>query len=488
MWTQDKPCAANESEVSVLYENSPDFPDEASDGRALALPLVVSLICTGVVVSLFPLPQRGSLNWPQLVALAFLYIGAAASVHSGVVSLVCRAFREHMGYPTWLLTVEIWGCVGWVLLIVLLAKERSPWVCVTVPLTIGSSVGFLKARVKRRDRAKEEALGETRRPEIFSVDEGPSSWQALLPTAAIAVAGQIGMGALLAQRTWVAGILFAIGAAIFVWRSPLKHGDHPHPDQRRILRSSAMLSLFIVTLSGLTLLPFLKKGYRVNGLEDLLKIQRTAIARPETGKHERSAAAGYSGIVLVTLPKPHHEIIPPTNADPLHLAGALTKPVVIPFDGAYWYFQIPDTRPSADARIQRGDPLTTNIRSTNRIPIVMEAHQILTSSINLSCCKALKLNMVNADNHAGRITVEILLRDTAAKPISVVSLGRIVIPSSKTQSISFERPPTYEAMTFHFPSRAHRANFNEITVIVTPDWDRALAGSKVSIQNFVLLP
>jgi len=449
----DKPCAANDGEFSVLDKGGPDSPEGSSeDGRALTLPLMGSLICTGVVVSLFPLPQRESLSLPQAVAFAIVYMGTAACVHLVVVSLICRAFREHLRYPPLLLIAEIWGCAGWLLFLALLMKERSPWVCAAAPLTIWSSVGFLKARADRQDTAKDEALGDPKRPELFSLEEGSSALRALLPTAMIAVAGQLGIVALLAQRMWIAGVLFATGAAMFVWRAPLKRGDCPNPDPRKIFRSSAMFSLIIIALLGLTLLPFLKKGYRVNGLENLLGIRRTALVRPESVRHERSPAAGYPGIVLVTPPKPHHDIVAPTSADPLHWTGTLTKPLVIQFDGAYWYFQIPDTRPGPDARIRRGDPLTTSIRSTNRIPIMMEAHQTLTSSINIHCCRALKLNLVNADNQAGRIAVEILLVDSAAKPISLVSLGSIVIPSSKTQSISFERPPTDEALTFHFPS------------------------------------
>jgi hypothetical protein len=186
--------------------------------------------------------------------------------------------------------------------------------------------------------------------------------------------------------------------------------------------------------------------------------------------------------------KPHREIVPPIRADPLHSTGALAKPLEIPFDGAYWYFQISDTRPGPDARIQRGDPLSTNIQSTNRIRIAMEAHQTLTSSINMNCCKAMQLNLVNADNQEGRIAVKVLLSDTVARPFSAVSLGSAVIPSSKAHLISFQRPPTNESMTFRFPPNVHGADFNSIAALVRPDWDRALAGSKVSIQSIVLLP
>jgi hypothetical protein len=38
------------------------------------------------------------------------------------------------------------------------------------------------------------------------------------------------------------------------------------------------------------------------------------------------------------------------------------------------------------------------------------------------------------------------------------------------------------------PAMAHGKRFDEITVIIKPSSDRALAGSKIAIQNFVLIP
>jgi hypothetical protein len=478
------------TETRSVFERRPTLTECSSeDSIALTLPLVGSLICTGAAVSLFSLPQDASLSWPQLLGSACLYVGAVACVHASVVWCVCRAFREHIRRPTWLLIVEIWGCSGWLPFIAFLEKERSLWVCAVVPLIVGTSVRFLKRRVEGQDKTKEGVLGESSPREIFYVEEDSPAWRALLPTAVIATATQAGIVALLTQQIWITGCLFAISTAILVWRYPLKPESlHPRRDRQRMLRSSAMHSLFIMALVGIALIPFLKRNSRAIGLEDLLGIQHTVSLRSSSAKHMRTSAAGYPGIVLMLPPKPHQQIVAPISADPLHWAGALAKPVVIAFDGAYWYFQIPDTRPRPDARIQRGDPLTMSIRSTNRVPIAMEAHQTLTTSIDMNCCKAMQLNLINADNQAGRIAVEVQLRDTVARPSSALSLGSLIIPSSKAHFISFRRPPTNESMTFRFPPGVHSAKFNEITVIVRPDSDRALAGSKVSIQDFVLVP
>jgi hypothetical protein len=38
------------------------------------------------------------------------------------------------------------------------------------------------------------------------------------------------------------------------------------------------------------------------------------------------------------------------------------------------------------------------------------------------------------------------------------------------------------------PAKAHGRRFDEITVVIKPSSGRALAGSKIAIQNFVLVP
>ena len=86
------------------------------------------------------------------------------------------------------------------------------------------------------------------------------------------------------------------------------------------------------------------------GLEALLAIQQAPSSRSTIVEDTRSSGTAYSGVILMLPLKPPHELVPPVRADELHLAGALAKPIVIPFDGAYWYFKRPDARPKPDAR------------------------------------------------------------------------------------------------------------------------------------------
>lgn len=353
---------------------------------------------------------------------------------------------------------------------------------------IGSAAHFLKRNGDWQDSEEVDASGETGNLALFYTEEIPPLWQTLLPNAIAVIAAQLGVGALLGGRTWIGGSLFSISLAILIWRSPDKRRTAlPYQNRQQIVRS-AQRSILILILVAVALMPFLKRGHRTMGVETLLGILSDPSSRPMIAKDTRSSGTEYSGVILMLPPKPHHEIVPSVHNDELHLAGTFAKPIVIPFEGVYWYFKRPDTRPKPDARVQRGDPLKANIRSTDRLPLLMEAHQVLPTSIMMDCCKALRVELVNADDRPGAITIETWLRDSSTKSAQIWSLGSVVIPSSNIRSVSLTRSPINETLTFRFPPGARGRKFDEITLIIRPAKERALAGSQVAIQNFVLVP
>lgn len=221
---------------------------------------------------------------------------------------------------------------------------------------------------------------------------------------------------------------------------------------------------------------------------NLLGMTRATSLLPGAAKGNEPPGGEYSGIVLLLPPKPHNEVVPPRLGDHSGTTGVSGKPIVIPFDGAYWYFKRPDNRPRRDAKVQRGDPLKGSIRSTDRLPLLMAAHQALLRPIAMTCCKALQVELINADNRLGAITIEVLLRDVSGPSNPTLSLGNVVIPSSTARFIPFDRGPVKEKLTFRFPPGEQNQSFDQITVLIKPSWERALAGSRVAIADFVLVP
>ena len=99
--------------------------------------------------------------------------------------------------------------------------------------------------------------------------------------------------------------------------------------------------------------------------------------------------------MVLTLPvKAHPRVEPPKRSERSEFSNVFRKPVVIPFDGAYWYFKQPDTHPKADAHHEEGDPIKANVRSTDRRELAMEAHQTLGSAIAGDCCRGMRIDLL----------------------------------------------------------------------------------------------
>ena len=117
-----------------------------------------------------------------------------------------------------------------------------------------------------------------------------------------------------------------------------------------------------------------------------------------------------------------------------------------------------------------------------------EAHQAIAPAVKMDCCRALRLNLINADTRSGAIYIEVILRDTESKPHSAVSLGTMVLPSSNSGPIDLMREPVHDTLFFRFPHQPHPERFSEITVRIKAAPERALANSQVSVESFVLVP
>jgi hypothetical protein len=56
-----------------------------------------------------------------------------------------------------------------------------------------------------------------------------------------------------------------------------------------------------------------------------------------------------------------------------------------------------------------------------------------------------------------------------------------VIPSSVARSNPRNRSPVDEILTFPFPARTHKKQFDEITVVIKPAKERSLVGACITI-------
>jgi hypothetical protein len=248
---------------------------------------------------------------------------------------------------------------------------------------------------------------------------------------------------------------------------------------------------FVFTV--IALLPYLKVSFFHGGLPALARAKDTDEAQP-TKDQLASASDGYSGIILLSPSEERERIIAPVKHEVVpNFSHKFMEPVEIPFDGAYWYFKAPDKAPRPTARVVRGSSTKTTIRSSDRYPLLMEAHQKLTNPIDLGCCSAIQMVVQNADRREGAIALELWVRkDSTPRPV-VHYLGTMAIPSSErriaTSSYAASPPlPSEEKLIFPIPSAMDGIEFDEITVVVRLAPARARTGAQIAIRKFVLEP
>jgi hypothetical protein len=254
---------------------------------------------------------------------------------------------------------------------------------------------------------------------------------------------------------------------------------------------------FVLTV--IALLPYLKVSPFRGGM-----LRAKTTQREGSKTNPAQASDGYSGIILLPLIEQQKRIVLPVKHEFTNFSSKFTQPMEIPFDGVYWYFKPPDKAPRPTAQVVRGSSTKAVIRSSDRYPLLMEAHQRLEAPLDLGCCSAMELVVENADHREGAIALELWVRkqanpkSAARQRVNAVApeqaphyLGTVAIPSSELPigtgaNVSGKRAE--EKLRFPIPAAMDGTLFDEITVVVKPAPTRARAGAQIAIRKFVLEP
>ena len=444
----------------------------------LLLPMLGSVLSTSIIASILILPpQKPTLSLQQLLLRSALYLTIAATIHIVTVWSIWRLIREYVEPSLGSLTVHIWAVTVWLPVITMFTAEHSLWISCIVPWAAANAITFLNLwSCLPQEDAPAAFIGHT----FLQPPSTRPLWRTLLPYCITVSTMQAGVAALSTGHSWSGTALMSASVMLFLVRHPFVQGKAR--SRRKFSRFSLLQTAAVFFLISTALTPYLQEAYGLRSLAARLAV------RVITPTIKRASGSHYSGIILTLRAKPHPRILPPAASERINFSGVLAKPVIVPFDGVYWYFQQPETRPGADAHSQRGDPIKANIRSIDSRKLAMEAHQKLVTPIWGGCCHAIRVDLLNADDRPGSIRIELLLRDTSAKPGSSLLLGSIAIPSSQIPRIPLNRPPVAESLRFPMPAKAHGRRFDEITVVIQPSENRALGGSKIAIQSFTFVP
>ena len=191
---------------------------------------------------------------------------------------------------------------------------------------------------------------------------------------------------------------------------------------------------------------------------------------------------GYQTIVLWPIKKPEKVIpSPPVNIDPSGLGTG--KPFIIPFYGPYWYFKFPGETPGPNAQTTHADPLKASVRSTDRAPLLMNAHQYLANPIDLSCCREIQIVFRN-DVALGALAVALSLTDSQKKQTQPLGVKLVTATPLTLHPAS----AVEQTLAFPIPKSAIIQTFDAITVTLVSNPSNATLGRRVAIEKFIMIP
>ena len=457
---------------------------------ALLLPTVGTLLVTGAAVGLLcPAPRPGSLSWVGLATTALGWMVLAGAVHAGAVFGICRIFREQGGVAAGPVAARVWWSVAWLPGLMLLLHEDSIWGAVVLPVIVGSAALFVRRRVPATETNWAAATAAGVSAGLFDWNPPlPLVWT-LLPAVLVSIALEAGVGAVLAQRFGLSGVLFAAGMAVMAWVVPVRWqslaGDGG-VTVRKMVGDAAPGFLLLM----FALLPFLVHS-RLSGMMALvLRVQRPGSTRQAPRLRESGVRAGgeLSGVILTLPPKPREKRVPPSLMSRAETTGAVAKTLVLPFDGAYWYFRSPETHPRRDAKRVLGDPLKVEVRSTDRMALQMEAHQRLEPALSLRCCSAIRVAVRSANDRSGSLWVELVLEDGTEDIAAGKAPMRQTLGWKEVMSRAVGGAAAEEVLTFPVPATVRSRKIDAITVMMHPAWLGAQVGAHVRVERFELVP
>jgi hypothetical protein len=442
---------------------------------------------------LFNLPASREPSLRSLFIRALLFVGGAVLAgmagsrfywnrsSAALKAIAPLSFRRFV-----LVNAEAWV---WVPAIVLLSRQDSPVCAVLCALGAALLSNGLRRALSRSIDLQDWRLhtSEFEKHEMFAatLQSPPREPQGYVIAFSIYLAGYL----LIKHFDLIAGIPLALCAFLVVWhltREPAPTTNNATVNPRAADRlASVTIAAFLVTL--LVLMFGIAHRNRVEAASVPTARGGGEVNRRNSGKSAGAFVSGFESVILWPAPE-KKKIVPPRLVNSSPLATRAAKPLVIHFDGAYWYFQPPDKHPGPNAHQTYGSPLVVDIGTNNFFPLTMEAVQRLNTAIRLAPYREIQVTVENRDNIPGPIALSVVLTDTTTPGKPSLSLGTESVLSSEPGSFTVKPAPTEEVLRFFVPEQSTTRKFDEITVFFLPDVAHFQVGPKIAIQQFVMVP
>jgi hypothetical protein len=183
----------------------------------------------------------------------------------------------------------------------------------------------------------------------------------------------------------------------------------------------------------------------------------------------------FPGVILMPDPRPVARLVVPPPAG-LSTGATPAQPYGIPFDGPYLYYRWPQRRPPATSILQHGTPAQMSFSTTDHMALNMEAVQKFDEPVDLSCCRAVRIDIWNADKFPDTVALELYCNESR--------VGSAPVKSTP----DFNREPLVAvAETVEIPVGAPRS-CTEFKVVFRRRILHMDKSARIALERFVLVP
>lgn len=466
--------------------------------RSRSLPFLAGFLVSCTVAALtFQQPSFHSLSWPHLLGIALEQVLTVSLICVVTVALLLpsKMYRDREQYVQAVRRASV--AALWIAPLVLFVRENSSWaifVSATLTVLIASQ---LNDAPNASDANQDDELLTS-----LSPDPLPLFFRfGLLASFLAAICAQVSVVAGIADQVLMGALLIAIAFGVWAWAYRRGEG-HSAPSRQRPYSKPLISFLAVFLLMVLGLMPFLRQGsghrnlagaypwpwHRPTGAN--AQPPRAGAMVPRSKAGFVTGGSGNRGIILWPEKQLVTKLVAPTPVmtNAVESRGN-AKPLVIPFDGVYWFFKSPDIQPPSESRQAQISPETVDIRSTDHQPLSIEAYDHLANLIDLDCCSRIEVAIRNADRYPQSVSLELSLMNTMLPHKPSVSLGRVMVNSTPPWNLyETKRPAINETLRFAIPSQKLLRGFDEMKIVFRLDQARADADARIAIDHFVLIP
>ncbi len=452
---------------------------------------LINALIAGIIVCRLPNETSPSLASVLIHAAGYVAVGVAGGIMGTYIYWLSpwTATRQQPPIPFPLLAIVCASGWVWIPSMILFGDSLSAGAAIVATIATYALVSGLRRAsyfisVPAAAGPAHAAPGEARMFEE-SLYRPPAD----LAGYAIALSLYAAGASLAVHSNYGAAGLLAVGAALFAWRRTL---PREHFLERGRQYASAAVRVAIVIIPAILITAWaLLDGVSYRNRTAAAGSNSSPLSTSKIGIHKPRVVTvaynvGYESVILWPPPQ-KKQIVAPVSA-PFALFGSDNKrPLIIRFDGPYTYVQPPEKSPGPNAHQAHGTPLDANIHSANALPVVMQAHQNLLTSVPVAQCREIDVQIENYDNLAGRISLALLLTSDSPHGPTIYA-GQQPIASTEPEHFDVKAEPVRETLHFAVTESRLGEKFTGITVMLLPDVEHKFIAPRIALEQFEILP